>query len=91
MNPAPSAFKPFEKPIEVLFVLGNGLVWLTFCIALILRWNLLPGSSRWSGVVLAISFLSLGHSLLKGNDRSSNLMYCTMAFLATMLTGSRVL
>ena len=84
MNPVPSAFKPLEKPIEVLFVLGNGLVWLTFCIALI------PGSSRWSGVVLAVSFLSLGHSLLKGNDRFSNLMYCTIAFFATMLTVHRV-
>jgi len=50
MNPAPSAFKPLDKPIEVLFVLGNGLVWLTFCNALILRWNLLPGAHAGPGL-----------------------------------------
>jgi len=91
MNPAPSAFKPLEKPIIEVFVrIGKRP-----CLANVLHrpdLALEPASwsSRRSGVVLAVSFLSLRHSLLKGNDRFSNLMYCTIAFFATMLTVHRV-
>jgi hypothetical protein len=76
MDSSSSTLQSLKTPIKVLFVVGNGLVWIVFSVTLILHWGLVPANSRWSGILLAISFFSLGWSLLKRNDQS--LTRCTL-------------
>jgi len=80
-----------DKPIKILFTVGNGLVWISFCVAVALHWHAMSVRAHWASVALAGSFLLLGRSLLKEDDQSSRLMYATGAFLATMITVSHSL
>jgi hypothetical protein len=86
-----AVLKQLDRPVKILFVVGNGLVWLSFCVAMVLGWQKMSISVRWSDVTLAAAFLLLGRSLLKDDDLSSRLMYATGAFLATMIVVCRSL
>ena len=81
-----------DKPVKVFFIVGNSLVWISFCAAVIFHWREMSSWSHWASIALAGSFLLLGRSLLfKDEDKSSRLMYATAAFLATMISVSRSL
>ena len=54
--------KELEKPIKVLFVAGNGLIWIVFCLAIAWDWHKMSASSQWAGVLLAVTYLLLGRS-----------------------------
>jgi hypothetical protein len=90
MNSNSAVMQNLQKPIEVLFVVGNGLVWLVFCTVLVLRWNVIPASSKWQAAALAISFALLGYSLIAEDNKSSRLLCATASFLATMMIAYRL-
>jgi len=80
-----------QTPTRILFVVGNGLVWISFCATMVLHWGTMSVGSHWAGVALAASFLLLGRSLLKDDDRSSRMIYASSAFWSTIVIVSRAL
>ena len=86
MTPTPSALKALEKPGTVVLLIGNALLWMTLCANLILRWNLLPGAVRYCTVLLAVAFAQLIYSVVRDNDKLSNLFWVSISFLTTILS-----
>ncbi len=75
----------FERPIKALFGPAYALVWIAFCVRLVVHWRTMSSLSHSTGIALALTFAFLWYSIFRDNDKASRLFSATSAFFATMI------
>jgi hypothetical protein len=86
MSRVQKGLESLEKPGTVVLLTFNALLWMTLCVDLILRWNLLPGAARYCTILLAVAFAQLVYSVVRDNDKLSNLFWVSVSFGTTILS-----
>jgi hypothetical protein len=68
-------------PVQIIILLIlNGVLWLSFCIRIIMHWHLMPWNPRLFGIYLAIVFPLLWCDLVREKSGFSVLMGVTLLF-----------
>jgi hypothetical protein len=68
-------------PVQnIILLILNSVVWLSFCIRIIMHWHLMPLNPRLFGIYLAIVFPLLWRDLIRENSSFSLRLGVTLLF-----------